>query len=152
MSRRLFNVSTHRWLASLVLLSFTIRALVPLGFMPSADRPFTLQICPVGFPSHLLPQAAAEDPRAHRHGDHHSTGLAGAQKAASPDGSSHDHDAWRAQHCVFGAVTSAAPVSQAFVVTVALDLTRLPEADSVSSIIKAPRYRVQQPRAPPALS
>ncbi|HJS90228.1 MAG TPA: DUF2946 family protein [Steroidobacteraceae bacterium] len=44
---------------ALALLAFTLRALIPIGFMPAADGTFSLMICPGGFPPQLLPQAKA---------------------------------------------------------------------------------------------
>jgi hypothetical protein len=69
-----------------MLLAFALRALVPQGFMPSSDRPFTVQICPEGFPAQLLMLA----------GHHHHHG--------GPDSHS--------EHCVFGTACASAPPSQ----------------------------------------
>lgn len=44
---------------ALALLAFTLRALIPIGFMPAADGTLSLMICPGGFPPELLPQAKA---------------------------------------------------------------------------------------------
>lgn len=37
-----------------VLLAFSLRALIPLGFMPAADGTLSLMICPAGLPAGLL--------------------------------------------------------------------------------------------------
>lgn len=41
---------------ALALLAFTLRALIPIGFMPAADGTLSLMICPGGFPPELLAQ------------------------------------------------------------------------------------------------
>ncbi|HTT00617.1 MAG TPA: hypothetical protein VMG11_00900 [Steroidobacteraceae bacterium] len=41
-------------LAGAVLLALALRALVPPGFMPSSEQPFSIEICPDGFPAQLL--------------------------------------------------------------------------------------------------
>jgi hypothetical protein len=46
--------ASRAWLAGAVLLAFALRALVPPGFMPGGERPFSIEICPDGFPAQLL--------------------------------------------------------------------------------------------------
>jgi hypothetical protein len=41
---------------ALALLAFSLRALIPIGFMPAANGTLALMICPGGFPPQLLPQ------------------------------------------------------------------------------------------------
>jgi len=48
------NKASRAWLAGAVLLAFALRALVPPGFMPGGERPFSIEICPDGFPAQLL--------------------------------------------------------------------------------------------------
>jgi hypothetical protein len=50
-------MKTRRPLLALALLAFGLRALIPIGFMPSADGTLSLMICPGGFPLELLRQA-----------------------------------------------------------------------------------------------
>jgi hypothetical protein len=47
-------MKTRRPLLVLALLAFGLRALIPIGFMPSADGTLSLMICPGGFPPQLL--------------------------------------------------------------------------------------------------
>ncbi len=69
-----------------MLLAFALRALVTQGFMPSSERPFTVEICPEGFTAELLMLG----------GHHHHHG--------GPD--SHT------EHCVFGTACASGPPSQ----------------------------------------
>lgn len=122
-------------------MAMAVRALIPAGFMPSADRPFTLEICPDGFPAQLLSSHASHTMHAGMamHGD----------DAAKHDGSDR---AARAEHCVFAAVASVAPPPPLAVLLTPLLSEAAPPADSYRSLIELTRYRVQQPRGPPALS
>lgn len=47
-------------LAGAVLLAFSLRALIPLGFMPAGDGTLSLMICPGGLPVWLLPDRATD--------------------------------------------------------------------------------------------
>ncbi len=56
--RRLFTGRFQReLLTSLLLVAIAFRALIPAGFMPSAQRPFSLEICHAGTlaPGHTVP-------------------------------------------------------------------------------------------------
>jgi hypothetical protein len=107
---------------ALLLLALLFRATVPVGFMPSGEGPFALQICPEGMPS-----------GAHAEHLHH--------------GANHGHF----EHCPFGSVPGAGPVSHAFGIA-ALP----PAAPEVVSEFSAPHLairleRAHAARAPPAL-
>jgi hypothetical protein len=65
--RRLINSRFQRQLlTSLLLVAMVFRALIPSGFMPSAERPFSLEICHAGTlaPDHSVP------PNHSRHFEH----------------------------------------------------------------------------------
>jgi hypothetical protein len=122
------------WLAAFALLAFTVRALLPVGYMPSGDGFFKLMICPEG----LSPQALALlDP----HAAHHHRAGAG-----------HDHQSWSSGHCAFGALAGGAlQTSQPFVVVLALEIVW---AAPVAEAVRVPvshRFRIAQPRGPPYL-
>ena len=58
---------------ALALLAFSLRALIPVGFMPAADGTLSLMICPGGFPPQLLAQqkpmsGSMGSPMPHRQG------------------------------------------------------------------------------------
>jgi hypothetical protein len=46
--------TTRARLVGALLLAFSLRALIPLGFMPAADGTLSLMICPAGIPAWLL--------------------------------------------------------------------------------------------------
>jgi hypothetical protein len=120
-------------IASILLIALAFRALVPVGFMPADGHVFTLAICPDGFPAQLLHQAMD-----HGHGAHHA------------HGTSHHHDSSRSEHCGFAAVAGAGPATATAPVLASLDSILTLFFDSSRTAYRAQRFRVQQPRAPPA--
>ena len=56
--RRVLRPKQRLWVISALLVAVVVRALIPAGFMPATDRPFSFQICPDGFPAALLSDAA----------------------------------------------------------------------------------------------
>jgi hypothetical protein len=123
---------SRKLIASILLVALAFRALVPAGFMPAANHPFSLEICPDGFPAQLLHSGMD-----HEHGMHHSKGAA------------HSHYSAQSEHCVFAAVTSAGPATYALAVRLPLDSSFTPLFDGARCIYRAQRFRVHQPRAPP---
>src|SRR5690606_19994058 len=85
----------HRYLTLALLLAFTMRALVPAGFMPSTERPFTLEICPQGF----------QIPLADKHADHASHH--GHGSGHHPDGVPADDTSELFKHCPFSSAPGA---------------------------------------------
>jgi len=73
-------------IAGVMLFAFAVRSLIPLGFMPSSEQPFSVEICPEGFPARLLVHAGQH----HHHGAGHSY----------------------TDHCVFGTACVNGPPSQ----------------------------------------
>jgi hypothetical protein len=139
----------RQWIISAVLLALVTRALIPAGFMPAMDRPLSFQICPDGFPAQVL--ASSADPHAHHH--HHPE--AGADHGASSNDASgmhQSHSAAGKEHCVFAAAMAAGPL--AFTPTIAADaVIALPPADRILiAHAESLRFRIPQPRGPPALS
>ncbi len=136
--RRLFSQDQRRWLISALLIALVVRALIPAGFMPATDRPFSFQICPDGYPAHLL--KAAHDPHAAH--QHHDDGA----------GDTHNHSSASFEHCVFAAAAGAGPF--AFVPTLSAVAVSVgaPEFFLASASVESQRHRIQQPRGPPALS
>jgi hypothetical protein len=80
------KLRAYRLIAGVMLLAFALRALVPQGFMPSSERPFTVEICPEGFPAEVLMLGGHH----HHHGGPHS----------------------QSEHCVFGTACASGPPSQ----------------------------------------
>lgn len=141
--RRALHANNRRWLIGTLLVALLVRALIPAGFMPAADRPLSFQICPDGFPAALLKNDAAvshHDDGGDPHAAHHHHG-----------GATHSHAA-NAEHCVFTAAAGAGAV--AFAPTFSAPAVNLgtPQFFYVSPTFEHFRFRVQQPRGPPALS
>src|SRR5690349_13620755 len=114
------SLRQRRWLASLLVLTFALRALIPAGFMPAGNGSLALQICPDGFSAAaLLPLAAQgighaehhhQGAEHHDHGaEHHDQGTEHQHPGGSSGAPAHDHKSWMSGHCAFGAIASAPP-------------------------------------------
>lgn len=144
-------------IASIMLVAFASRALIPLGFMPASDRPFSLQICWEGFPADML--APGERPHAgsmgmdsmdmdsmpqESVGDSASHGgpLQGAQHPRHPGSPSHS------ERCVFGTTCGAGPIPH---LPLPSDISSAQQLRvAFVSIAGAVRLvHLPQPRAPP---
>jgi DUF2946 family protein len=155
MRLRFFSAPTQRWIISLLLVVLCVRALIPAGFMPSSERPFTLEICPDGFPSQLLHSPAAQnhDADGGMVGHHHHAGGGPEQAPASTHPGQGPHEqSVRAEHCVFAASAGAALAPHPLLIVVEATPSAAPAIPPVSFFADSQRHRVQQPRAPPALS
>jgi hypothetical protein len=159
MRRRFLSSPAHQWVISVLLVALGVRALVPVGFMPSSERPFTLEICPDGFPSQLLHGSASPAPQgldapmaAHHH--HHDGAAASgdAAPAAHHSGHGQHEQGARAEHCVFAAAASAGPAPHILLAVASIVALATPAFDVLTPVPEHQRFRVQQPRAPPALS
>ena len=127
-SRVMLNAMRHRLLhrdrggllTSLMLAVLLFRAYIPVGFMPASGAPFLLELCPAA--------ASAPMPAHHHHTDGHG----------------------QFEHCPFGSVPTAGPISQA----VAFNAPA--PAPSHLSVIFASQLRstrlpsAHQPRGPPS--
>jgi hypothetical protein len=158
--RRVLNPNNRRWVIGALLIALALRALIPAGFMPATDRPFSFQICPDGYPAHLLKSAqGASDGDFHAAHHHHPSSDEGpVADAQLPPGHeqqhdrSHRHSSAGTEHCVFAAAACAGPLAWVpafYAATVALET---PEYFYASPAVQSLRFRVQQPRGPPALS
>ena len=194
--RRVLRPKQRLWVISALLVAVVVRALIPAGFMPATDRPFSFQVCPDGFPAALLSDAAAgaavhddggasQEPGPAAHAGHHhgddgavavdSTGRGDAPAhaehhhhvdAALAHAGHHDHDdgllpalahhhnhsSASSEHCVFAAAAGA--FAFAFLATFSAPAAslRAPEVPYVSPAFESRRFRISQPRGPPALS
>jgi hypothetical protein len=122
----LSNKATRKLLAGAMLLAFAVRALVPQGFMPSSDSPFSVQICPEGFPAELLMLAGHH----HQHGGPHSS----------------------TDHCVFGTACANGPPSHpALLMEVsATELARAAPCRAPVAIVRL--VHLPHPRGPPPVA
>lgn len=169
---RVANPCRQPWIVRALLLAFVIRALIPAGFMPAAG--FSFQICPEGFPAHLLRAAATpmqgtaggeSGHEVHRHdpahhvahesaGADHNAALAAHHASGVPqdDGNPHRHASAGSEHCAFAA--AGGPALLAWTPTFSLPATASQASDFVyvAPTVQTLRFRVQQPRGPPGLS
>ena len=147
------SLRQRRWLASLLVIAYALRALIPGGFMPGGDGSVALQICPEGFPAALLPNAGEHDAHAAHHHDAADTHEVSHALAAHPSGSpTHDHKSWMLGHCAFGAAAGAPPLCNSSIVAVVLrhEVSRTHIAIVPASVDF--RFRIAQPRGPPSLT
>jgi len=118
----LFTRSTRELVASILLVALVFRGLVPAGFMPASDRPFSIQICRDGFPAQLLSQ----------------------------DGSRYPGTSPHFENCLFGSGSTPGPASHAApVLSVAFSPCGLVSA-VVPSPVGARLVHIPQARAPPS--
>jgi hypothetical protein len=113
-------------MASILLVAFVLRALIPPGFMPASDRPFAIEICWEGIPAQMLAQS--------EHAAHHH------QHSGSPSHS---------EHCVFGTACAAGPISHLPLLSDVSSAQQLPAPGLVSSAGAVRLVHLPQPRAPP---
>jgi hypothetical protein len=192
--RRVLRPKQRLWVISTLLVALLVRALIPAGFMPASDRPFSFQVCPDGFPAALLSDAAADrfgaaagDEAAHpaltghagagpthagyQHGidgglahagHHHDIESAlthaghhhvdGLMAGHHHDGPAHNHSSANAEHCVFAAAAGAFALVFLATFSAPADNLSAPDVPYVSPALESHRFRIPQPRGPPALS
>jgi len=112
---------TNKLITSLALIALSCRALIPVGFMPASERPFSLIICHEGFPSALL---------------EHGTPL-------HPGGTTHF------EHCLFSGVTAAALAPTAVGVAMVLPVSTPLIFTKTAPPAGVRLVYVPPPRAPP---
>jgi hypothetical protein len=164
MSNPALHRKSRHWLTSILLVAVAFRALIPVGFMPSGERPFTLELCPDWFPAHLF-QPTVEHSSHGAHAEHAMAHDAHAAHHAHPESSSHSAEdgsgtdeapgtgSMRADYCVFAAaVASAGPAPHVTLLPANVGHTSVSETALALPRPLSPEHRIQQPRAPPALS
>jgi hypothetical protein len=147
-----------------MLVAFASRALIPLGFMPASDRPFSIEICWEDFPAAML--AHGEPSHADSLGiDSVSMGSMppesmpaahpkpGADLAShrGPLQGTHHHPGTppHSEHCVFGTACSAGPILH---LPLPSDISPVQRLRAVAFVSIAGAFRLvhlPQPRAPP---
>lgn len=228
--RRVLSPNQRRWVIGTLLIALIVRALIPVGFMPATDRPFSFQICPDGFPAALLhgvadggqefadaaapamppsadggaaepadggmlshaghhhsgtlPHSAADDDALAHAGHHHGGTLPHSpadggtlahaghhQDDGSPlanghphagdgllavthhhDGPLHSHSTASAEHCVFAAAAGVFALAFAATLFAPAAAISAPDVDYLAPTFESLRFRISQPRGPPALS
>jgi hypothetical protein len=157
--RTALSRNPRRWLIGTLLIALVARALIPAGFMPATDRPLSFQICPDGFPAHMLRSAHAGHGGHHLHDTPNAHAAAAEQLdvahehgAADESGARHQHSSISAEHCVFAAAAGAGPLAFAATFSAPVASLDAPDVPYVSTIVERQRFRIQQPRGPPTLS
>ena len=118
---RLSPQASRLLVAGVMLFAFAVRSIIPAGFMPSTQRPFSVEICPEGFPAQLLPGAHLHHGKGHLHID----------------------------HCVFCTASASGPPSYSLVLTV-LSLSALaPVIPSVARAVVVRLVYLPHSRGPP---
>jgi hypothetical protein len=172
------RLSPGKWsrralLASVMLVAVTLRGLIPPGFMPASDRPFSFEICWEGLPAGMLAQVEPPPANAARMESMESMDMASMPADTSPTGSIHEsvhRDARRdftshgglhqgahhhpgsppqSEHCVFGTACSAGPIPH---LPLPGDFSSVRESRAVafaSTAATARAVHLPQPRAPP---
>lgn len=146
-----FSRTECRVFAGLVLIAFLLRALVPAGFMPSASRPFALELCPSTFPADWLAQFGGQSGHAEhaQHHDHHAHHAQHAGHESTGQQSAPEKSAF--ERCSFGSAPSAAPVAEPGLPLLAAESESVPDL----FVLNAPPARLirsQKARAPPVFS
>jgi hypothetical protein len=148
-----FRRTEWRVLTGLVLIAFLLRALVPAGFMPSASRPFALELCPSTFPADWLAQFGGQSGHAAhaQHHDHHAHHAQHAGHETTDEKSAGSPEKSAFERCSFGSAPSAAPVGEPSLPLLAAESESVPDL----FVLNAPPARLirsQKARAPPAFS
>jgi hypothetical protein len=126
-------------IASIMLVGFAARALIPTGFMPASDRPFSIEICWEGFPADML---------AHGERQQDSTSRRDALRGAHHRHSGSPSDS---EHCVFGSACSTGPIPH---LPLPSDTSSGQQLRAIAFVSIADAVRLvhlPQPRAPPVI-
>jgi hypothetical protein len=156
-------------MASIMLVAFASRVLIPPGFMPTSGWPFSIEICWEGLPADMLAQVEPS------HAD--SMGMESMDMESTPadsmaadsihdsmhrdpvadstshrgQGPHHHHgSSSQSEHCVFGTACSGGPIPH---LPLPSDFSSAPQlrAVALASIVAAIRVvHLPQPRAPPS--
>jgi hypothetical protein len=137
----------RKWLVGTLLAAFGVRALIPPGFMPASDRPFSLEVCWEGLPAGML--ARGEPSHVHSMSmdamDMDSTDT----DSGSTPAHQHSGKSSHSEHCVFGTACSAGPIPHPLLPSSIPNLQQLLAVDFVSAAGDIRVVHLPQPRAPP---
>jgi hypothetical protein len=174
--RRVLTPKQRLWVISTLLVALVVRALIPAGFMPATDRPFSFQVCPDGFPAALLGDASAPIPPAEggaaspadagalAHAGHHHSAAESASAhaghhhavdnllAVAHHGPAHNHSSASAEHCVFATAAGAFALAFSPAFSAPAASISAPDVAYVLPDLESRRFRIPQPRGPPSLS
>lgn len=136
-----------------VLLTFALRAAIPVGFMPAADGSLSLVICPGGLPAGLLPgrstgQVMGQDMDQSR-GDGTAHGVALSAGMQMPMHQHRGHGSMDAGYCAFTTGFSSAPPPPLLAALLLLLACVAVIAVAVPAPVGIRLVHVPQARAPP---
>jgi hypothetical protein len=117
----LFRRAPNPWITAILLVTLGFRALIPPGFMPSADRPLVLELCRAG--------------------------LLARMDTAAP--SQHPHDASQNEHCPFGAAPNAGLIPATTGLPIAAMLVAAPTIGFQALPVALRADRAHPARGPP---
>jgi hypothetical protein len=129
-----------------------LRALIPPGFMPAGDRPFSIEICWEGLPAAMLAQGEPSHADSMGTGSVHREPVGDSTSHRGPLQAGHHHHSGspsHSEHCVFGTACSAGPIVHLPLLS---DISSAQQLRAVAfiSIAGALRFvHLPQPRAPP---
>lgn len=125
---------TRKLIAAFALATFSLRALVPSGFMPAPDRLFSLELCPDGLPRAVVGA-----------GMHHHEGM---PRDHDPEKMPGRHP-MQIEHCVFGGASAFAVLTHFPALGLLLPTHILPAARFTPQRTGLLLLRVPLPRGPP---
>lgn len=101
MGLNLGRCSRQTLMAGIMLVALASRVLIPPGFMPASDRPFSIEICWDGLPAGMLAQL-----------EHAPAGSTGMDSMGMGPMHFHHHPGSPSQseHCVFGTACGGGPI------------------------------------------
>ncbi len=143
-------------MASIMLVAFASRVLIPPGFMPANDRPFSIEICWEDLPADML--AHVEPPHAHSmaadsiHDPMHREPVGDSTPDHGPlQGTHHHHGSpSQSEHCVFGTACSAGPIPHLPLPSDFSSALKLRAVAFASIAVAVHLVHLPQSRAPPA--
>jgi hypothetical protein len=141
-------------MASIMLVAFASRALIPPGFMPASDRPFSIEICWETFPAHIL--AHGEAPHADSMGmdSMHREPVEDFASHRDPVPGAHHHSGSpsHSEHCVFGTACSTGPIPHLPLLGNGSSVQQLRAVGFASIAVAVRLVHLPQSRAPPDLT
>jgi hypothetical protein len=131
--------SRQTLIASIMLVAFALRGLIPPGFMPASGRPFSIEICWEDFPAEML-----------AHGEPSAADSMGMHRMPMQSmGSHHSGSPSPGEHCVFGTACSAGPIPHLPLLSELSSARQLRAVAFVSFAAAIRLVHLPQPRAPP---
>jgi hypothetical protein len=127
-------------MASIMLVAFALRVLIPPGFMPASGRPFSIEICWEGFPAGTLAHVEPSHP------DSMDMASMGMDQVAVHHHGTSSHS----EHCVFGTACSAGPVTHLLLPSDFSFAQQLRAVDFASIAAAVRVVHLPPPRAPPS--